>query len=378
MKIVFLVRSLNYGGAERQLTLLSKGLRQRGHDVVVVVFYSGGPLEKELVDAQVRVRPLNKRGRWEVFGFLIRLIQVLREERPDILHGYLHDANLMTMIPKFLTLCTKVVWGVRCSHIDLRQYDWLAWVEFKVNCWLSILPDAIIANSHVGRDYHLALGYPAEKTVVIPNGIDTERFRPNPLARRRIREEWGIKEQEELIGLVGRLDPMKDHPIFIEAAALLAKRRSEIRFVCVGGGPDEYRAELQRHAKQLGLEDRLLWVGIREDMPAVYTALDIAVSSSYGEGFANVIGEAMACGVPCVVTNVGDSARVVADLGEVVPPKDPVALRDAIERLLDQKPHTPAQVRLRIVEGLSAEAMVVNTERVLLTLSCGPLRPSSN
>ena len=375
MKIVFLVRSLNYGGAERQLTLLSKGLRQRGHDVVVVVFYSGGPLEKELVDAQVRVRPLNKRGRWEVFGFLIRLIQVLREERPDILHGYLHDANLMTMIPKFLTLCTKVVWGVRCSHIDLRQYDWLAWVEFKVNCWLSILPDAIIANSHVGRDYHLALGYPAEKTVVIPNGIDTERFRPNPLARRRIREEWGIKEQEELIGLVGRLDPMKDHPIFIEAAALLAKRRSEIRFVCVGGGPDEYRAELQRHAKQLGLEDRLLWVGIREDMPAVYTALDIAVSSSYGEGFANVIGEAMACGVPCVVTNVGDSARVVADLGEVVPPKDPAALRDAIERLLDQKPHTPAQVRLRIVEGLSAEAMVVNTERVLLTLSCGPLRP---
>ena len=378
MKIVFLVRSLNYGGAERQLTLLSKGLRQRGHDVVVVVFYSGGPLEKELVDAQVRVRPLNKRGRWEVFGFLIRLIQVLREERADILHGYLHDANLMTMIPKFLTLCTKVVWGVRCSHIDLRQYDWLAWVEFKVNCWLSILPDAIIANSHVGRDYHLALGYPAEKTVVIPNGIDTERFRPNPLARRRIREEWGIKEQEELIGLVGRLDPMKDHPIFIEAAALLAKRRSEIRFVCVGGGPDEYRAELQRHAKQVGLEDRLLWVGIREDMPAVYTALDIAVSSSYGEGFANVIGEAMACGVPCVVTNVGDSARVVADLGEVVPPKDPAALRDAIERLLDQKPHTPAQVRLRIVEGLSAEAMVVNTERVLLTLSCGPLRPSSN
>ena len=378
MKIVFLVRSLNYGGAERQLTLLSKGLRQRGHDVVVVVFYSGGPLEKELVDAQVRVRPLNKRGRWEVFGFLIRLIQVLREERADILHGYLHDANLMTMIPRFLTLCTKVVWGVRCSHIDLRQYDWLAWVEFKVNCWLSILPDAIIANSHVGRDYHLALGYPAEKTVVIPNGIDTERFRPNPLARRRIREEWGIKEQEELIGLVGRLDPMKDHPIFIEAAALLAKRRSEIRFVCVGGGPDEYRAELQRHAKQLGLEDRLLWVGIREDMPAVYTALDIAVSSSYGEGFANVIGEAMACGVPCVVTNVGDSARVVADLGEVVPPKDPAALRDAIERLLDQKPHTPAQVRLRIVEGLSAEAMVVKTERVLLTLSCGPLRPSSN
>lgn len=371
MKIVFLVRSLNYGGAERQLTLLSKGLRERGHDVVVAVFYSGGPLEKELLDAKVRVRPLNKRGRWEVFGFLIRLIQVLREERSDILHGYLHDANLMTMIPKLLTLSTKVVWGIRCSHIDLRQYDWLAWIEFKLNCWLSRVPDAIIANSHVGRDYHLALGYPAEKTLVIPNGIDTERFRPDPLARIRIRSEWGVTEQEKLIGLVGRLDPMKDHPVFIEAAALLADKRSDTRFVCVGGGPEEYGAKLQVLANNLGLEKRLLWVGTREDMPAVYTALDIAVSSSYGEGFANVIGEAMACGVPCVVTNVGDSARVVGDVGEVVPPKDPVALRNAIERLLDQSPHTPAQVRRRIVDHLSAEALVANTERALLTLFLG-------
>jgi glycosyltransferase involved in cell wall biosynthesis len=255
--------------------------------------------------------------------------------------------------------------------MDFRQYDWLAWFGSKLNCWLSIFPDAIIVNSHVGREYHLALGYPAEKTVTIPNGIDTERFRPNLMAGKGIRSEWGITEQEKLIGLVGRLDPMKDHPIFLKAAALLVNKRNDTRFVCVGGGHDEYRAKMQTLAKSLGLEGRLRWVGTREDMPAVYNALDIAVSCSYGEGLSNVIGEAMACGVPCVVTNVGDSAWVVGDTGRVVPPKDPLALKDAMDRLLDHNTHAPAQIRLRILERLSAETLIVNTERMLLTLVYG-------
>jgi glycosyltransferase involved in cell wall biosynthesis len=163
---------------------------------------------------------------------------------------------------------------------------------------------------------------------------------------------------------------MKDHPNFLNAAALLAKKRKETRFVCVGGGPDDYQASLHRLARSLGLEERLLWVGIREDMPAVHNALDVAVSSSsYGEGSSNVIGEAMACGVPCVVTNVGDSAWVVGDTGMVVPPKNPVALMNAIDRSLDEPLCSPAQIRRRIVERLSVETLVVDTERTLLALS---------
>ncbi len=207
--------------------------------------------------------------------------------------------------------------------------------------------------------------------VVIPNGIDAERFCPDPEARSQIRSEWGIAEHEKLIGLVGRLDPMKDHPIFLEAAACLAKKRKETRFVCVGGGPEEYQASLQTLAESLGLGERLLWAGTRQDMPAVYNALDILVSSSsYGEGVSNTIGEAMACGVPCVVTNIGDSAWVVRDMGEVIPPKDPSALSNAVEKLLDQRSHTPDQIRRSIVERLSLETLIVNTERALLTLAC--------
>ena len=129
---------------------------------------------------------------------------------------------------------------------------------------------------------------------------------------------------------------------------------------------------MQTRAKQLGLENRLLWVGIREDMPAVYTALDIAVSSSYGEGLSNVIGEAMACGVPCVVTNVGDSAWLVGQTGEVVPPKSPAALGEAMERLLERPRATQAQIRQRIIDELSRENLVLRTEHTL----CGLLEHS--
>ena len=375
MKILFLIRSLTNGGQERQLVLLSKRLCQRGHDVVIAIFYSGGPFEKDLSNSKVRIRALNKRGRWDLLGFLVRLIQVLREERPDIIHGYHYDPNLLTVILKLLLPSKKVIWGIRCSSGSFRDSDWLTRLSSKLNSWLSGFPDTIIANSNAGREYHLSVGFRAEKMIVIHNGIDTEQFRPDLEARQLIRSEWGVSQNEKLIGFVARLDPTKDHPIFLKAATLLGNSRNDTRFVCVGGGPDEYRATLQALAMSLGLGKRLLWVGTRQDMPSVYNALDVAVSSSSGEGFPNAIGEAMACGVPCVVTNVGDSAWIVGETGEVVTPKDPVALKNAMERLLDHNPHTPAQIRLRVVERLSAETLVVETERALLTLLCGSATP---
>lgn len=371
VKILFLIRSLYYGGAERQLILLAKGLRERGHDVVVTVFYSGGPLDMALGEAGVRVRSLNKRGRWEIFGFLVRLMRIMREEKPNIVHGYLYEPNLLTVILKPFFPPTKTVLGLRSSDRDLNQDwpDWLGRLSFKLNCWLSRFADAIISNSHVGRDYHLAHGYPPEKTVVISNGIDMKRFHADPVARRRIRLQWSVGDQQTLIGIVGRLAPMKDHPNFLRAAALLAHERNNIRFVCVGNGPADYRSMLQELAKGLGLSECLIWVEAQRDIPAVYNALDLLVSSSsHGEGFANVIGEAMACGVPCVVTNVGDSARIVGDRGEVVPPRDPLALKAAIESALDHPRCSRAEIRQRISEMWSEDDLVLSTEGTLRAL----------
>ncbi|TKB75404.1 MAG: glycosyltransferase [Nitrospira sp.] len=375
MKIIFLIRSLGYGGAERQLILLAKGLHARRHDVVVSVFYSGGPLEKELRDAGIRIRPLNKTGRWDVPGFLFRMAKVLREERPEIVHGYLPDPNLVTAVLKPFFPAIKIVWGVRSARLDWQQCDWLARANFKLSCRLSGLADAIIANSHAGRAYHITSGYPAEKMLVIPNGIDTERFRPAPTLRERTRSAWGISTGESLIGLVGRLDPQKDHPNFLRAASLVARRRERVRFVCVGDGPDEYRMRLQALARSEGLDGRLLWMPNPPDMPAVYNALDVTVSCSFGEGLPNVVGEAMACGVPCVVTDVGDSAWVVGDVGEVVPPRNPLALAKAIEKVLAEGRGDSSAIRSRVMAHLSVDRLVADTERVLKDVYQQP-RPS--
>jgi glycosyltransferase involved in cell wall biosynthesis len=366
LKIVFLMRSLNYGGAERQLVNLSKGLHDRGYSILVAVFYPDGPLEMHLHNAGVPVYSLKKRGRWDMFGFLLRLIRFLRKEKPDILHSYLGVPNILTALLKPALSHTRVVWGVRGSNNDLSRYDWLSRVVFRLQCILSRFADLVIANSYAGKDYVIAHGFPGKKTVVIPNGINTELFYPDISARRQVRREWDITEDKKLIGLVGRLDPKKDHPTFLRAAALLMEERKDVRLACIGGGPAKYREELQAMGRKLGLAGILSWMDSIEYMPSVYNALDIiSSSSSFGEGFPNVIGEAMACGVPCVVTDVGDSARIVGDTGIVVPQRDPHSLANGWKSLLDvpleKRKHQGSKARKRILHHFGTTALVDNT-----------------
>jgi glycosyltransferase involved in cell wall biosynthesis len=364
--ITFLIRSLNYGGSEGQLVALARELHERRHRVVVVVFYPGGPLEKELREAGVAVRGLDKRGRWDLAGFLLRLVRLLHEEKPDVLHGYLGSPNILTVLLKPIFPRTRMVWGVRASNMDLDRYDWLARLHYKVERRLSRFADLIVVNSRAGLNHAIANGFPKNKMVVVPNGLDTKRFSPDPEARRRVRAEWGVAESEELIGLVGRLDPMKDHPTFLRAAALLVRERGNVRFVCVGDGPADYRRELHALGEGLGLAQRLIWAGARGDMPAVYNALDIATSASYGEGFPNVVGEAMACGVPCVATDVGDSASIVGETGVVVPPKNPEALATGWKISLGRdRSEMALKARLRVEENFSVERLVERTEKAI-------------
>ncbi len=369
-KIAFMIRDLNYGGAQRQLIALAKALDKTRFEVTVLCFYANGLLEPDLQAHQIPVICFAKRSRWDVFGFLWQMLQHLQQLRPDVLHGYLSESNLLTIGFKPFLPKTRIIWGIRDSNMSLDSFDWLDRLIFDLECWFSRFVDLIIVNSHAGRDYHLTHGFPHHKMVVVPNGIDIDRFQPDRAAGAKVRAEWQIADSTTLIGLIGRLDPMKDHPNFLKAAALLAKERSDVRFVCVGNGPEDYGHTLAQLAQELGIADRMIWAGGRRDMPAVYNALDVVCSASaYGEGFANVIGEAMACGVPCVATDVGDAAWIIGELGPVVPPQDPVALCQGLLRSLATLPardNAPNPMRQRIVTHFSVPQLSQNTQRVLL------------
>jgi len=368
-RVVFLARSLQQGGAERQLVALASGLHRRGWPVSVVCFYGGGTFQKELEDAGVPLIDLRKRGRWDVIGFSWRLWRALRAVDADIVHGYLPVANMLTLVVRFARRRTRVIWGVRSSFIDRGRRDWLSRLTFRLSCRLARFADSIIANSEAGAAYHAALGYPAARIRVIHNGIDTQRFRFDASGRDRLREAWNVSGDSVLIGLVGRVEPMKDHSTFLGMAALLAAGDACWRFVCVGGGKPDFIRATRAEAEHLGLRDRVVWAGPQDDMAAVYSALDIVVSSSYGEGFSNVIAEAMACGRPCVVTRVGDSAAIAGDAGIVVPPRDAEALCAAIiemrGRLLAARQTLAQSTRLRIVEWYGLDHLVERTEAAL-------------
>lgn len=368
--VLFLVRSLGRGGAERQLVALAKGLSRQGYPVAVALFFGGGVFVAELAAAGVRVIDLRKQGRWDVLPFLFRLARVLRDESPAVLHGYLSVPNILCVLFKPLLRGARVVWGVRASNMDLSRYDWLSRVAFMLECRLARFADCIIANSYAGMRHAVKHGFPESKTVVIPNGIDTDYFQFDPDSRKRLRAEWKLVDDVVLVGLVGRIDPMKDHATFLEAASRIAAKRPAVRFVCVGDGLPAYAPSIKRLAASLGLENRLIWAGARDDMPAVYSALDIACSSSaFGEGFANTIAEAMACAAPCVVTDVGDSALVAGPAATIVAPGDGAALARGVLDLIDlaatQRRALGAACRQRIVAEFAVNRLVQRTELVL-------------
>ncbi len=369
MKILFVISSLTLGGAERQLVELAKSLRGRGHHVAVAISYSGFPLETELASSGVELIDLRKGGRLDLIGYLGRLLSLIKKQQPDVLHSYLTVPNLATALASLIFRHVPVVWGVRASDMQMEHYDWLSRTTESAAAFLARFADRIIVNSHAGLEHHVQTGFPESRMQVIHNGIDTDRFVRDSSGRASIRAAWGTRENELLIGIVGRLDPMKGHHVFFEAAAHVASLEPDVRFVCIGSGREEIAQTLRRQVQVLGIANRVIWQEAIPQPVPYYSALDGLCSASFSEGFSNVIAEAMSCGLPCVVTNVGDSRMIVDALGYVVPPSDAMSLSDALLRLIGDLRNgriDRTAIRRRIVNKFSVERLVVQTESALL------------
>jgi glycosyltransferase involved in cell wall biosynthesis len=362
IKILHLITGLNTGGAEISLYRLLVHMDASRFENRVISMIPVGEIGEKIRALGIPVTSLELRPGQFSLSAVWSLVRTLRSEQPDILQTWMYHADLLGLVAAKLSGIQQVVWNIRSSNMDTRQYRKLTGIVIRLCAWLSGLPRAVIVNSHAGQEFHTKLGYRPRRWVLIPNGMDLDRFRPDLDARRSVFAELGLDQQTTLIGLLARYDPMKGHSNFLRAAGILTNSGVDAHFLLVGHAISPENKPLMDAITKEGLTGRVHLLGRREDIHRIEAALDIlAMSSVWGEGFPNVVAEAMACGVPCVVTDVGDAAFLVADTGSVVPPYDPAALADALMALI----RSGAEVRHRL--GESARLRVVENFNIKKT-----------
>lgn len=335
-RVLHVITGLGSGGAEAMLhKLLSRTEGEHFSSSVISLLHENA-LERRVSDLGVPVYKLELRSARTSLNGVARLCRLARQIQPTIIQGWMPHGNLAGLLAKTaLFNGVPLVWGVRQSLYDLGYETPATARLIRLCAKFSRLPRAIVYNSHTGRLHHESLGFFRDRGTVIPNGFDVELFVPSLDSRGSLRKELEVGENNRLVGIVGRFHPMKDHLTFIRAATSVLKRHPECRFVMVGPDMDWHNKELTSCLQDAELSDATYLLGIRDDIPRINAALDIAVSSSFTEAFSNVIGEAMSCGVPCVATDVGDSALLLGGTGIVVPPRDPEKLASGINQLLD-------------------------------------------
>jgi glycosyltransferase involved in cell wall biosynthesis len=333
IRIVHLITGLETGGAERALSHLVASTDRDRFRSVVVSIREPGRMAAAVVRAGVEIRTLGiRRGVPDPRG-VFRLVGILRELRPDILQSWLYHADFLGLLARQLGRIPHLIWNVRCSDAGLSPADIAL---RRLLAWGSRMPDAVVVNSRAGQRFHERIGYRPRRWEHVPNGFDMNEFRPDPEARGRIRAEFGLDDETIVIGLPARYHPMKDHDTFLGAAAILTTTRPEVRFALLGTGIEPTNRALAKAIAGRGIADRILLLGERGDMADMYAAFDIAtLSSAFGEGFPNVLGEAMASALPCVATESGDAAELLGRTGIAVPPRDPQELAAAWRKLID-------------------------------------------
>lgn len=334
-KILHVITGLNTGGAEMMLYKILSSTKAFNYIVICLSVDKNTVIAKKITDLGITIYYLDLSLNLHLLTVVQRIQKILKNECPDVIQGWMYHGNLAAIFCSFVSKTrTPVIWNVRRSLHDLKTEKLATRLIIKLNSFLSFLPSKIIFNSQISAVQHEAIGFIKQKTLLIPNGFDLSEFAPNMNNRIRIRRELGINEDEVLIGLVGRYHPIKGHSNFLKAASLLSSQLDNIKFVLVGKNVDHDNEMLTSEIRDLGLYEKIILLGSRDDIPALTNAFDIATSASSGEAFSNTLGEAMATGIPCVATDVGDSRLLLNSIGVIVEPGSPLSLSEGWNHLI--------------------------------------------
>ena len=366
-KVMHVITGLNRGGAEMLLVNLLSRTDQQKFIPTVVSLTDGGALKEKIEGFGIPVISLGmKRGALSILA-LIRLFRITRSFNPDIVQGWMYHANLFAILASKLSIKKpKVFWGIFHCIEDLSSRKTLFKLVVKIGAILSSQIDGITNNSFKSINQHAKLGYLADRTTAIPNGVNTDLFHPDYDAYKSVRRELCVSDGTYLVGLIGRFDPLKDHCNFLKAVQIIIATHSDVKFLLVGNGLDESNSWLSEQVRCLELNQKIFLLGERSDIPRLMASLDVSVSSSKSEGMPVVIAESMSCGIPCVVTDVGDSSVLVGESGISVPPCNSEALADAITNILDlpdtDRKSLGSSARRRVMDNFSLGSFVKKYE----------------
>lgn len=357
LRVLHVITCLFRGGAETMLYKLAAELPLgAGFEHSVISLMDGSQFD--FASLGVPVRSLGLVRGLPTPAALWRLRQMIVETGADLIQGWMYHGNTAASLAAS-GVGRPLVWGIHHSLHDLSAEKPLTRLLIRSGSRLARQHklSRIVYCSEASRVQHEAIGYPSHKSVYIPNGFDCQRFVPDPEARRRLRAALGLDEDTVLIGNVARFHPIKNHVGMIQAFSSIAERHPRARLLFAGLGLSAENGPLMQAIRRVGHEDRIILLGERDDIPRVFAALDLLLLGSRSEGFPNVLGEAMACGVPCVTTDVGDAARIVGDTGLVAPAGDDAAMAMALERALSysegERKALGMRARSRIVDNYS-------------------------
>lgn len=380
IKVVHIINSLGIGGAELALFRLLTNTDRSAFDMQVVALLNETPLGERLRETGLRVDCLSLSKNHLDVSAMVRLIRLLRRAKPDIVQTWLQHSDLLGGIAAKFAGAGPVLWNIRHSTLHpvltKRRTRLITHICARLSAYL---PTRILCCSESSREEQVKLGYVPRKMIVIPNGVDTDRFKPDRQAYCSIRKEMGIPPDALLFGGAGRFHPAKDHIGLIRAAGEIAKNNSNTHFVFCGERVEMTNPDLKARVIETGMADRFHLLGRRDDVPQFMAALDVFISSSgFSEGFPNVVCEAMSSGVPCIVTDVGDSARIVGDTGWVVPPEQPHAIARIALELCSGGPDLlrtrGLEARRRIEEHFSISRMISGYQEIYRQTMAGRSR----
>ena len=370
IRIVHIITGLSTGGAEMMLYKLLSNYNKNLFKPVVISLMDRGTLGNRIEKLGIPVYAvgiIKHHLRPIVFYRFIKLIYQLK---PDIIQGWMYHGNIASSLAG-LCLLNKVpiLWNIRHTPYNLKEEKWFTSILIRLGALFSHQPKYIIYNSQASAYHHKLLGYNNKLHKIIPNGFDCFQFKPSITARLTLRNELKLKKDDFLIGFIARYHPMKNHVDFIRAARKLISKYPYIHFVLAGRNVNKFNSVLVNLIKEEGIVSQVHLLDERNDISEITAAPDIATNfSSWGESFSNAIGEAMACGIPCVVTDIGDSALIVGDTGIVIPTKNIDELVKAWIKLIkissEGRKQLGQKARERIVNNFSLLKIINNYEEV--------------